>query len=97
MVVPHPIIAGRKTLLRVPISLSTNTQADNTLSYSGVGAVRNVGLHLGRILNSSEVPDTHMWVISELVPVHCIGDHQDGMRYGATMPTCGPILILSPC
>ena len=97
MVVPHPIIAGRKTLLRVPISLSTNTQADDTLSYSRVGAVRNVRLHLGRIPNSSEVPDTHMWAISELVPVLCIGDHQDGMRYGATMPTCGPILILFPC
>ena len=97
MVVPHPIIAGRKTLLRVPISLSGHTQADDTLSYSGVGAVRNVGLHLGRILNSSEVPDTHMWVISALVPVLCNGDHQDIMRYGATMPTCGPILILSPC
>ena len=97
MVVPHPIIASRKTLLRVPISLSTNTQADHTLSYSGVGAVQNVRLHLGHILNSSEVPDTHMWVISKLVPVYCIGDHQDGMRYGATMPTCGPILILSLC
>ena len=46
MVVPHPIIAGCKTLLRVPISLSGHTQADDTLSYSGVGAVRNVGLHL---------------------------------------------------
>ena len=55
MVVPHPIIAGRKTLLRVPISLSTNTQADDTLSYSGVGAVRNVGLHLGRILNKARL------------------------------------------
>ena len=58
--------------------------------------MRNFRLHLGRIQNSSEVPGTHMWVISELVPVLCIGDHQDGMRYGATMRTCGPILILSP-
>ena len=97
MVVPRPIIAGRENLLRVSMSLSGNTQADDTLSFSGVGAVRNVGLHLGRILNSSEVLDTHMWVISALVPVLCIGDHQGGMRYGATMPTCGPILILSPC
>ena len=80
MVVPNPIIAARETLLGLPITLSGNTQADDTQPYSGVGAVRNVGLHLGRILNSSEVPDTHMWVISALVPVLCIGDHRDGMR-----------------
>ena len=59
MVVPNPIIAARETLLKFPISLSGNTQADDTQSYSGVGAVRNVGLHLGRILITSEVPDTH--------------------------------------
>ena len=79
MVVPNPIIAARETLLRFPISLSGNTQADDTQSYSGVGAVRNVGLHLGRVLNSSEVTDTHMWAISAFVPVLSIGDPRDGM------------------
>ena len=97
MVVPNPVIATRETLLRFPISSSRNTQADDTQSYSGVGAVRNVGLHLGRILNSSEVPDTHMWAISAFIPVLSIGDPRDGMSFGATMPTCGPLLILSPC
>ena len=56
MVVPNPVIAARATPLRFPISLSGNTQADDTQSYSGLGAVRNVGLHLGRIPDSSEVP-----------------------------------------
>ena len=79
MVVPNPIIAARETLLRFPKSLSGNTQADDTQSYSGVRVVRNVRLHLGRILNSLEVPDTHMWVIFAFVPVRCIGDHRDGM------------------
>ena len=73
MVVPNPIIAAQETLLRLPVSLSGNTQADDTKSYSGVGVVRNVGLHLGRILNSSEVPDTHMWVISGFVPCFALG------------------------
>ena len=79
MVVLNPVIATRETLLRFPISLSGNTQADDTQSYSGIGAVRNVGLHLGRIPNSWEVPDTHMWAISAFVPVPSIGDPRDGM------------------
>ena len=97
MVVPNPVIAARETLLRSPISLSGNTQADDTQSYSGLGAVRNVGLQLGRILNNLEVPDTHMWAISAFVPVLSIADPRDGMGQGATVPTCGPLLILSPC
>ena len=43
-----------------------------------LGAARNVGLHLGRILNSSEVPDTNMWAICAFVPVLSIGGPRDG-------------------
>ena len=94
---PSPHYRRSQNPPRGPNITIRDTQADDTLSYSGVGPLRNVGLHLGRILNSSEVPDTQMRFISALVPVLCIVDHQDGMRYGATMPTCGPIQILSPC
>ena len=51
--VPHTSIASRETLLTFQISPYGNTQAEETQSYSGLGALPKVGLHLGRILNSS--------------------------------------------
>ena len=38
----------------------------------------------------------HMWAISAFVPVQSIGDPRDGRGCVATMPTCGPLFILSP-
>ena len=39
----------------------------------------------------------HMWAISDSVPVLSIGDPRDGRGQVATVRTCGPFLILSPC
>ena len=37
-----------------------------------------------------------MWAISDFGPVHSIGDPGDGTVQVATVPTCGPFVILSP-
>ena len=38
-----------------------------------------------------------MWAICDFVPVQSIREPGDGRGYVATVPTCGPFLLLSLC
>ena len=39
----------------------------------------------------------HMWAIFAFVPVQSIWDPRESRGEVATMPTCGPFLLLFPC
>ena len=62
--------------------MAGNTQADETLPYTLVGAVRIVRSHVGRIPNRSEVPDTMNFIWCGVVG-------GGGIWGGQGCPSCG--------
>ena len=59
---PHDRLGDPYIVPRFLVPTAGNTQADETLPWTLVGAVRIVGSHLGRIPNFSEVPGTMYFI-----------------------------------